>query len=99
MKDRLFRNVVVVEPRLGRHRYVRSVAEAGRVLLKEWPDERGRKHAAAMKAVLDSLKGRQPPSVARKALLAAAKEAGILAETTAPPVPLNVLNDSGQFHS
>jgi len=70
--------MVVVEIRCGRYRYVRTVAEAGKVLLKEWPDIRGKKHAAAMKAVLETLKGRRPPSTARKALMAAAREARIM---------------------
>lgn len=80
--------MVVVEIRCGRYRYVRTVAEAGKVLLKEWPDCRGKKHAAAMKAVLESLKGRHPPSTARKALVAAAREARIM-----PPDSFSVPED------
>lgn len=39
MKDVAFEPMVVLEPRIGRYRYVRSAADAGRVLLREWPVE------------------------------------------------------------
>jgi Protein of unknown function (DUF982). len=79
MKDRPFHRAVVLECRLGRYRYVLTVKDAARVLLREWPDASpGAKHAAACVAALAALKGGKSPAHARRALVAAAKEAGIL---------------------
>lgn len=80
MKDRRFHRAVVVTGASGRFRYVLSAADAGRVLLREWPAEQGRKHTAACNAVLDVLKGNKPPSHARRAFVAASREAGILSD-------------------
>ncbi|WP_394890284.1 DUF982 domain-containing protein [Mesorhizobium sp. AaZ16] len=80
MKDRSFHAMVVIEPRIGRYRYVRSAADAGKVLLRAWPDHRGAKHQKALEAVLEVLKGNAQPSAARNALIAAAEESGILVD-------------------
>lgn len=76
--------MVVIEPRIGRYRYVRSAADAGKVLLREWADHRGAKHQQALEAVLEVLKGNAQPSVARNALIAAAEESGILVDAQPP---------------
>lgn len=78
MRDRPFSKMVVVEPRYAKPRYVRTLVEAARILIKEWPREPSPKHVAAQKAILEALKGNKPPSYARRAFEAAAKEAGIL---------------------
>lgn len=80
MKDRPFHRMVTIELRFGRLRDIRSVAEAGKVLLHEWPSPREARHAAAMKAVLDALNRTKKPSAARRALVEAAMEAKILVE-------------------
>ena len=79
MKDIAFETMVVLEPRIGRYRYVRSAADAAKVLLREWPHElAGEKHEKALKAVLEVLKGEKPPAHGRLALVSAAREAKIL---------------------
>jgi hypothetical protein len=85
MKDRPFHITVTIEPKLGRFRYVRSASEAHRVLLQEWNGPRGPKYFAALVAVKDSLAEKKPPSHARRAFIAAAIEARILADHVVTP--------------
>ncbi|WP_128293449.1 DUF982 domain-containing protein [Mesorhizobium sp.] len=87
MKDRSFHAMVVIEPRIGRYRYVRSAADAGKVLLREWPGHRGANHQKALEAVLEVLKGNAQPSVARDPFIAAAEESGILVDAQPPHYP------------
>ncbi|MCG7508278.1 DUF982 domain-containing protein [Mesorhizobium retamae] len=47
-------------------------------LIKRWRGKRGDKHRAALQACSDADSGRRPASHARKAFIAAAREAGIL---------------------
>ncbi|MFE0015922.1 DUF982 domain-containing protein [Mesorhizobium sp. NPDC059054] len=47
-------------------------------VLKRWPGKRSDKHRAALQACSDADSGRRPASFARKAFIAAAREAGIL---------------------
>ena len=86
MKDRPFHITVTIEPKLGRFRYVRSADEARRVLLQEWNEVRGPKYFAALVAARDSLSGKKPPSQVRRAFIAAAIEARILADDVVTPV-------------
>lgn len=65
---------------------VTSARQAAEVLLYKWPaDTTGRKHLAARKACLDVLAGLKQAAVARKALVEAAKESGVLMETPERP--------------
>ena len=86
MKDRPFHITVTIEPKLGRFRYVRSADEARRVLLQEWNEVRGQKYFAALVAARDSLAGIKPPSHARRAFIAAAIDARILADDVITPI-------------
>ncbi len=86
MKDRPFHITVTIEPKLGRFRYVRSADEARRVLLQEWNGVRGPKYFAALVAAQDSLSGKKTPSHVRRAFIAAAMEARILADDVVTPV-------------
>lgn len=71
---------------LGRFRYVRSADEARRILLQEWGEVRVPKYLAALAATKNSLNGTYPPSHARRAFIAAAIEARILADDVITPV-------------
>lgn len=79
LQDKPFKTSVVVEPgRLGRLREIRSVQEAISVLHGRWPEARGKKYYAALKALDQALEGKTPIHVARRAFVAAAEEARVL---------------------
>jgi hypothetical protein len=58
---------------------IRNLAEAARVLIHDWPLDDGEDYVIAVKACADALIGEIGPEEFRQALLAAAREAGILA--------------------
>lgn len=62
--------------RIDRDRVVISTRHAAEILLRDWPLESDRR-TKAMAACLEVIKRQSPPSTARKAFVAAAKEAGI----------------------
>ena len=74
-----FKASVVVEPgRLGRYREVRSVEEAHQVLQGRWPETRGKRYYAALRACNAALKDETPAYIARRAFIAAAEESRVL---------------------
>jgi hypothetical protein len=80
MNDKPFHKPVVLSPRWGHQRVVRSVAEAGRVLLREWPEGENPKCNRAAKLVIEALRGERRPSEVRDALIEAAEASGILVD-------------------
>lgn len=56
---------------------VRTAREATEYLLKAWPGKRGPKHREALQACHDALNGDKPAMVARRAFIAAAREASV----------------------
>jgi hypothetical protein len=62
--------------RVDRDRIIVSAADAASVLLRDWPTQESVRRIKAMKACLDVMKNGAPPSVARNAFIAAAKEVG-----------------------
>ncbi|MBY3432665.1 DUF982 domain-containing protein [Rhizobium laguerreae] len=60
---------------------VRTLGEAARVLIKDWPFDDGEEYVAAVKACVDAISGKITPEQFRQALLRAADEAGIAALT------------------
>lgn len=83
VKDKYFKISITIEPRLGRFREAATVAQAALLLIREWPEERGEKHRLALQACLQVLQGEKPPSFARRAFVAAARQARILASDDA----------------
>jgi hypothetical protein len=77
-----FRTPVVVEPGvIGRFRVVRGLVDALDVLEGRWPEDRkGPAHAAAVASCRSALDGEIETSVARRAFVSAARDAGILLE-------------------
>lgn len=71
-------SVVLVPGRLGPIREVRSVEEANQMLQGRWPETRGKRYYAALRACADALKDETPPHVARRAFIAAAEESRVL---------------------
>jgi hypothetical protein len=49
-------------------------------LLNRWPGKRTEKHRAALQASMDVQSGGKPPIGARRAFIAAAREAGVFAD-------------------
>lgn len=78
-RHRLFHRPVTVQTgRLDRERVVASTRDAAAVLLRDWPLPDSPKRTRAMEACLSVIRGENPPSVARKAFVAAAREAKVL---------------------
>lgn len=74
---RFHRPVIVQTGRIDRERVVGDTRAAAEVLLRDWPNE-GSRRERAMQAVLEVIRGEKPPSHARNAFIAAAKEARVL---------------------
>ena len=69
---------VVADPADGGQETIRDAAAGLDFLLKRWRGKRSEKHRAAIQACSDTSSGRRPASFARKAFVAAAREAAIL---------------------
>jgi hypothetical protein len=62
----------------GRERIVTDTIQAAEILLRRWPDDgRGQKYRAALRACMDAMEQRRAVASARKAFVAAAKDAHI----------------------
>ncbi|KQZ27901.1 hypothetical protein ASD50_20285 [Mesorhizobium sp. Root552] len=70
--------------RVDRDRIIVSTADAASVLLRDWPTRESARRLRAMKACLDVIKHGKPPSVARNAFIAAAKEVGAYLDDYTP---------------
>lgn len=57
---------------------LRNPREASDFLLNKWPGKRSPKHRAALQACSDVGAGNKPTMAARRAFVAAAREAGVL---------------------
>jgi len=78
-RHRLFHRPVIVQTgRLDRERVIASTRDAAAVLLHDWPLAGSARHGRAMEACLSVIHGETPPSVARRAFVAAAREAKVL---------------------
>jgi hypothetical protein len=80
MRNLRFHKPVVLSLRFGHYRSVRTVAEAGRVLLHEWPEGENQKCNRAARLVIEALRGERKPSEVRNALIEAAEASGILVD-------------------
>ncbi|KQZ19505.1 DUF982 domain-containing protein [Parvibaculum sp.] len=63
--------------RIDRDRIVVSPRDAADILLHDWPVAENKRRVRAMEACLAVIKGGKPPSTARTAFIAAAKDVGI----------------------
>ncbi|MGE0502709.1 MAG: DUF982 domain-containing protein [Rhizobiaceae bacterium] len=70
--------VTVRSPAPGPDRVLKSAREANDYLLNAWPGKRGPKHREALQACHDALAGDKPAMTARRAFVAAAREASVL---------------------
>jgi hypothetical protein len=79
MRNRNFDVSVTVESdAIGKARVISDTIQAAEILLRRWPAERYcRKHSDAMVACVQAMEGRKPVEAARRAFVAAAKQARI----------------------
>ena len=59
---------------------LRTARDTSDFLLNRWPGKRTEKHRAAIQACSDVRNGDKPPIGARRAFVAAAREAGVFAD-------------------
>lgn len=57
---------------------LRTARDASDFLLSSWPGKRSERHRAALQACHDATSGEKPTMSARRAFLAAGREAGVL---------------------
>ncbi|WP_246676684.1 DUF982 domain-containing protein, partial [Mesorhizobium sp. B1-1-5] len=68
----------------GSTQLLRSAREASDYLMNSWPGKRTPKHRAALQACHDALAGDKPAMNARRAVIAAAREADVVVSDKAP---------------
>jgi hypothetical protein len=82
---RFSRLIVIEYGRVGQLRHIGSVREAAECLLGKWPNEgRGPKFSQALEACHNALAGDGSAESARRAFIAAAKEADIFVREAGP---------------
>jgi hypothetical protein len=84
MKSNRFETPVTVRAAAtGTSQFLNTANEASDFLMK-WPGKKGPKHRAALQACHDVISGSKPAMNARRAVVAAAREADILVSDKAP---------------
>lgn len=79
MENNRFENPITVKvDQVGTLLSLRTAREASDFLLNRWPGKRSEKHRAALQACSDVNEGSKPAIGARRAIVAAAREAGVL---------------------
>ena len=77
-RHRRFENPAVIQAgRIDRDRVTWSTKIALKVLEVDWPQKKCPKRRRAMESCLQVLRGETPPSIARRAIVAAAREARV----------------------
>ena len=79
MFDAFFDVPLIVETTMpGEFRRLASVSQAAVFMMERWPEERGPRYRAALRACTGRLTSKDDVENARRAFLAAAKEAGLM---------------------
>ena len=85
MKNDRFEVPLTVKPgEAGENMVLRTTREASDYLLNKWPGKKSPKHRAALQACHDAQAGDKPVMNARRAFIAAAREADVLVSDKAP---------------
>ncbi len=79
-KDQFDTPVTVKADDTGSLLTLRNARDTSDFLLNRWPGKRTEKHRAAIQACSDVRNGDKPPIGARRAFVAAAREAGVFAD-------------------
>jgi uncharacterized protein DUF982 len=83
MENNRFDIPVAVKTTGGALQLLRTAREASDYLLHSWPGKRTPKHRAALQACHDAIAGDKPSMTARRAFIAAAREADVLGDEAA----------------
>ena len=78
MENNRFETPVTVKSSQGPDKALNTAREATDYLLNNWTGKRGPKHREALQACHDALAGTKPAMTARRAFVAAAREASVL---------------------
>lgn len=82
MDSKPFEEPVIVElSSIGRFRHIRNTREAVECLMTVWPLNRGPRYRDAVETCLKVLDGHRSIADARRALIEAAREAGVVVST------------------
>lgn len=76
--DRFEEPITVKSPLTGSHQFLRTALEASEFLLGQWPGKKSEKYRVALQACHDATEGGKPAMTARRAFLAAGREADVL---------------------
>ena len=76
--DRFEEPLTVKSPLTGSPQLLRTAQEASQFLLSQWPGKKSEKYRAALQACHDAAAGNKPAMAARRAFLAAGREADVL---------------------
>jgi hypothetical protein len=82
--DRFEVPVTVRQGAAGNQLILKTTREASDFLLNSWPGKKSPKHRAALQACHDAQAGDKPVMAARRAFIAAAREADVLVSDKAP---------------
>lgn len=82
-KDQFDTSVTVKADAAGTLLTLRTARDTSDFLLNRWPGKRTEKHRAALQACSDVQSGGKPPIGARRAFVAAAREAGVFTDQKA----------------
>jgi Protein of unknown function (DUF982) len=77
-QDRFEVPLTVKSGETGDNLMLRTAREASDYLLNKWPGKKSPKHRAALQACHDAIAGDKPMMTARRAFIAAAREADVL---------------------
>lgn len=78
LENQKFDPVTVFTDPAGGLAVIVDIRSCGEFLLRRWPGKRSDKRRDALQACSDVTSGKRPPEIARRAFVAAAREAGIL---------------------
>jgi hypothetical protein len=84
-KDQFDTPIIVKADAAGTLLTLKSAGDTSDFLLNRWPGKRTEKHRAALQACSDVQSGSKPPMGARRAFVAAAREAGVFVDPTTMP--------------
>lgn len=85
-KDQFDTPIIVKVDATGGLLTLRTARDTSDFLLNRWPGKRTEKHRAALQACSDVQNGGKPPIGARRAFVAAAREAGVFVDQKATTV-------------
>ncbi|AZN73002.1 DUF982 domain-containing protein [Georhizobium profundi] len=84
-KDQFDTPIIVKVDAAGTLLTLKTARDTSEFLLNQWPGKRTEKHRAAIQACSDVVNAGKPPMGARRAFVAAAREAGVFVDPKTMP--------------